>query len=335
MIKNAAWIIAALGIIMGIMAIANEVWGNGINKQLVRKIRIVVIIMVVGLIAINSYYQVDQTEYAIETTFGKVTNDQIGSGPHFKIPLVQKVYKLSKETYSISFGYDLLDGENIENNDAKMITGDENIILADLEVQYRIVDPIAYLFNTTDPKNILFNATSASLRNVIGNSTVDDALTDGRSRIIEDITVDLKELVSQYNIGVNIVNVNLQDVDLPTYEVDAAFKAVTDAREQRLTKINEAEKYRNEKLNRIKGEQDAIISRAEGTKITMVEKAKADVASFNAIYGEYARNKEVTRQRLITDTLNNVLKDKKVYITDGEGTVKYLPIDVINKGGGE
>ena len=122
---------------------------------------------------------------------------------------------------------------------------------------------------------------------------------------------------------------------MPTTEVDAAFKAVTDAREERITKINEANKYRNEKINQVKGEQSAILSRAEGEKIKLTEKAKGDVAQFNAIYSEYQVNPNVTRDRLNIQAIQNTFEGANILVVDGNGdTVKYLPIEnLLNKGG--
>lgn len=291
------------------------------------------ILVAIG-IASTCIYTVDQTDYAVISTFGKPNTEIVSSGLKLKLPNpIQKVDKLSKETFSTTIGYTVQNDDVIvEDHEAKMITGDENIILADLEIQWKIDDPIAFLYNTNDPRMILRNATSSSLRGVVGSSMVDDVLTDGRSKIITDIRDSLSELVDQYQLGVSIINVNLQDVDLPTDEVDSAFKAVTDAREERLTKVNNAEKYRNEIINEVKGEKDAIISKAEATSVSLVEKAKGDTARFDALYTEYAKNKEVTKQRLITDTLNAILGDVKLYITDGaDGTLKYLPIDQIKE----
>lgn len=297
--------------------------------------------VVFGVIAIvvllSSFYTVDQTEFAVLTTFGKPSDDIIGSGLKFKLPYpIQKVHKLSKETFSLTLGYNETGNKlDIHESESKMITGDENIILADLEVQWKIVDPIAFLYNTSDPETILYNATSSSLRTVIGSSTVDDALTDGRTKIISDIRENLIQLANVYDLGISIINVNLQDVDLPTTEVDAAFKSVTDAREERITKINEANKYRNEKINQVAGEQAAIISKAEGEKISIVEKAKGDVAQFNAIYSEYKNNPAITRHRLIIQALELAFKDAQLIIVDDSGdTVKYLPIETMMKRGG-
>lgn len=312
------------------------------KKSLNIKVNPKILWFVLGLFLIlvilaSSFYTVDQTEFAVLTTFGKPGEEIIESGLKFKLPYpIQKVHKLSKETFSLTIGYKEVGDQTIINEyESKMITGDENIILADLEVQWKIVDPVAFLYNTSDPRTILYNATSSSLRTVIGSSTVDEALTDGRTKIINDIRENLIDLVNLYDLGISIINVNLQDVDLPTSQVDAAFKAVTDAREERITKINEAEKYKNEKINQVEGELAAILSKAEGEKITLIEKAKGDVAQFNAIYSEYKNNPEITRHRLTIQALELAFKDAQLIIVDDSGgTVKYLPIDnMLRKGG--
>ncbi len=311
---------------------------KGVDIKINPKLVWVVGILLVVLVALStSFYTVDQTEYAVLTTFGRPTENVIESGLKFKLPYpIQNVHKLSKETFSLALGYEGKgEGLEIKEAESKMITGDENIILADLEVQWKIVDPVAFLYNTNDPQKILYNATSSSLRSVIGSSTVDEALTDGRTEIINDIRDNLVNLVDVYKLGISIINVNLQDVDLPTTEVDAAFKAVTDAREERITKINEANKYRNEKINQVQGEQSAILSRAEGEKIKLTEKAKGDVAKFNAIYSEYKVNSNVTRNRLNIEAIQNTFKGASIIVVDeGGNTVKYLPIEnLLNKGG--
>lgn len=312
---------------------------KGFNMDINPKIVLgVLLVALVILVVSTSLYTVDQTEFAVLTTFGRPTENIIESGLKFKLPYpIQRVHKLSKETFSLTLGYESqTEGLEIQEAESKMITGDENIILADLEVQWKIVDPVAYLYKTSDPEKILYNATSSCLRSVIGSSTVDDALTDGRTSIINDIRDNLVELVDIYDLGVAIINVNLQDVDLPTTEVDAAFKAVTDAREERITKINEANKYRNEKINQVKGEQSAILSRAEGEKIRLTEKAKGDVAKFNAIYSEYKSNPEVTRNRLNIEAIKIAFKDANVLVVDDNGdTVKYLPIENLKEKGGK
>lgn len=308
------------------------------NKSYTKIIVVVFIAAVILMFGATSFYTVDQTEYAVLVTFGKPSPTIIAPGLRFKLPYpIQVVKKLSRETFSLTFGYEEdANGVSTKEMDAKMITGDENIILADLEVQWQIVDPIAYLYNTDDPVNILRNATSASLRGVIGSSLVDEALTDGRTRIMNDIRDSLVNMVESYNLGIAVRNVNLQDVDLPTVAVSDAFKKVASAREERVTKINEANRYRAEKINTAEGQVAALISKAEGDKVTRIEEARGDVAQFDAIYSEYVNNKAITRDRLMIETLEQILPDIKIYImqeSDGSSTVKYLPLDQVTRGG--
>ncbi|KUO48947.1 MAG: phage tail protein [Desulfitibacter sp. BRH_c19] len=305
------------------------------NKKIIGSFLGIVLIGILALSVATAWFTVDQSEQAIVVTLGKPDPTIVPAGLHFKAPFpIQQVKKLSRETFSLTFGYEESEGESTVNEqDAKMVTGDENIILADLEVQWRITDPVAFLYNTEDPYSILYNATSASLRGTIGSSSVDDALTDGRSEIMNDVRDLLATKVELYNLGITIVNVNLQDVDLPNEEVSLAFRKVTDAREQRNTKINQANRYRNENLNVAKGESEAMISRAEGQRIARIEGARGDVAKFNAIYAEYGSNKQITRQRLILEVMDEIMPNAKIYImNEGSDTVKYLPLETVRGG---
>lgn len=305
--------------------------------------KIFVVVVIVGLLLVlsgTSFYTVDQTEYAVLVTFGKPSTAIISPGLRFKLPYpIQVVKTVSRETFSLTLGYDDSGkGTTVQETEAKMITGDENIILADLEVQWQVIDPVAFVYNSEDPVNILRNATSSALRGVIGSSLVDDALTDGRTRIMNDIRDTLVEMIDSYDIGIAIRNVNLQDVDLPTDEVSDAFKKVASAREERITKINQANRYKNEKINTAEGQKEALISKAQGVKVSRVEQARGDVAQFDAIYSEYINNKDITRDRLMIETLERVLPDVQIYImqeNEGSNVVKYLPLDQVKKGGND
>lgn len=151
-----------------------------------------------------------------------------------------------------------------------MITGDENIVLADMVVQWKITDPAKFLYRSYEPEQILYNATSASLRSVIGSSKIDDALTSGKAKIEADVRELLTALMKKYDIGISILAVKLQDVDLPNDEARKAFTNVTDARETMNTKINEANKYRNKRTKEAEGEKDALISQAEADKVARI-----------------------------------------------------------------
>lgn len=286
---------------------------------------------IIALIAVfTSWYTVDESEQAVIITFGRADETVTDSGLHFKLPWpVQTVEILSKETFSLQFGYKQNKEGELEVYDAetKMITGDNNIVLTDLVVQWKITDPRKYLFNSQNPEKILHSATSSAIRSIIGSSKIDEALTDGKGEIEVETRDLLVTLIEKYDIGVSILGVKLQDVELPNKDVRAAFTAVTDALETKNTKINEAKKYVNKRTSEAQGEKDAIISKAEGAKTARIQQAQGDVAVFNKMYEQYKGNQQITRERLILETLENVLPKAQLYIMNDDGsTMKYLPL---------
>jgi modulator of FtsH protease HflK len=298
-------------------------------KRIYKIVGLIFLVAIVGIVGFTTWYTVDESEQAVIITFGKVEDGVNEPGLHFKLPWpIQAVETLSKETFSLQFGYEEKDGEVKEfPEETKMITGDENIVLADLVVQWKITDPAKYLFNAEKPEEILYNSTSASLRSIIGSSKIDDALTSGKAEIEAEVRDLLSTLVEKYDIGISILAVKLQDVELPNVEVRKAFTNVTDAREMMNTKINEAGKYRNKRTNEAKGEVAALNSTALGDKAARIETARGDVSVFNKLYGEYATNPDITRQRLILETLEQVLPNAEIYIMNDNGdTLKYFPI---------
>ncbi|RDI44241.1 FtsH protease activity modulator HflK [Falsibacillus pallidus] len=291
-------------------------------------------IILLGIVLFTSWYTVDESDQAVILTFGKAEDTIVEPGLHFKMPWpIQSVEKLSKETFSLQFGYEEKDGVVKEHrNDTKMITGDENIVLADLVVQWKISNPKKYLFNSDKPKELLYDSTSASLRSVIGSSKIDDALTSGKAEIEGKVRDSLASLIKKYDLGISILAVKLQDVELPNQEVRKAFTNVTDARETMNTKINEAKKYRNKAINEAQGEKDAIKSKAIGDKTARIQTARGDVALFNKLFEQYKTNPEITKDRLVIETLEKVLPNAEIYIMNDEGsTMKYLPIKPIEK----
>ncbi|MDQ0245873.1 membrane protease subunit HflK [Bacillus fengqiuensis] len=303
-------------------------------RQISKYVGIVIGVLLLGIAAFTTWYTVDESEQAVIATFGAVDEGVAEPGLHFKLPWpIQKVEKLSKETFSLQFGYDEKDGDIKEiPKDTKMITGDENIVLADMVVQWKITSPEKYLYNAEDPQKILYNATSASLRSIIGSSKIDDALTSGKAEIEAQVRDLLSNLVERYDVGISILSVKLQDVELPNDEVRKAFTNVTDAREMMNTKINEANKYRNKRTKEAEGEKDAIISNAEGDKAARIQTARGDVAVFDSVYNEYKNAPDITKQRLILETIDRVLPDAEIYIMKDDGnTMKYLPIQPMEK----
>ncbi|KPB05443.1 tail fiber protein [Bacillus sp. CHD6a] len=302
-------------------------------KRIYTTVFLVILAAVIGSVALTSWYTVDQSEQAVIMTFGKVEEGISEPGLHFKMPWpIQTVETMSKETFSLQFGYQEKDGELVEyTNDTKMITGDENIVMADMVVMWKITDPGKYLFNSDNPQSVLYNATSASLRSIIGSTEIDEALTSGKSQIEVEVFDLLTSLMETYDIGISISSVNLQDVELPNKEVRKAFTDVTDAREMENTKNNEAKRYQNQRLNEAEGEKDAIISKAEGEKAARIERARGDVAKFNSLYNEYVNAPELTKKRLILETMEEVLPYAEIYIMNDDGnTMKYFPLRTEN-----
>ena len=284
-------------------------------KKAGRMVIIIALVIVLASAAMSCFYTVDDKQQAVVTTFGKVT-DITDAGVHFKIPLIQQVRKVDVNVYQkIELGYST-NGSHmaVNENESTMITGDYNIVNVDFFVEYKISDPVAYLYSSNDPELILRNLIQSQVRNVVGSSTVDSVLTDGK----ENIQMQVRELVSsilaEYNIGLTLVDVKIQDSEPPTAEVIEAFKAVETAKQQAETVVNQAKAYQNAQLPLAQAQADALIQNAQYLKQKRINEAIQQVAMFSAMYEEYARNPEITRSRMYYEAIQQVLPDVKLYI---------------------
>lgn len=285
-------------------------------------------ILVVVWLATTTWFRVQEHEEALVLTMGRA-NRQVEKGVHGKLPAPFEtvVIKPVNIMQQLTFGYKQV-GSNTQlvQDEALMITGDENLVWADLLVEWKISDIKKYMFHAETPEGILRNAVSASLRSVIGTTTLDSAITTGKFEVQQRVEEQLKDLIDGYDIGIQVVSVKLQDVEPPD-AVKAEFKAVTDARESRVTKINEAGKYRNDKLPRARGEAEQLVMQAEGRKVARINQALGDVARYKAILEAYKAAPTITEQRLILETLEAILPGADITIADtGGDTVKYLPV---------
>ena len=286
------------------------------------------------------FYTVDDKQQAVVTTFGKVT-DITDAGVHFKLPFgIQQVQKVDVNVYQkIELGYSS-DGDyyNVNENESTMITGDYNIVNVDFFVEYKISDPVQYLYSSNDPELILRNLIQSQVRNVVGSSTVDAVLTDGK----ESIQMQVKELVSsilaKYDIGLTLVDVKIQDAEPPTVDVIEAFKAVETAKQQAETVINDAKAYQNAQLPQAQAQADKLIQNAEYLKQKRINEAHEQVAMFTATYVEYAQNPGITRSRMYYETISQVLPGVKLYISTGSGAGSdvqmLLPLESLVGGNG-
>ena len=283
------------------------------------------VILVIVLIS-GSFYSVSEDQQAVVTTFGKVVRTDT-AGVHFKLPLIQKAHKVDVTTHGASIGYEIANS-NQEwgyKENPQMITSDFNLIDVDFYIEYKVNDPVAYLYNSEDPEIILNNEAMSSIRGIISDYKVDDVMTTAKGEIQQKIKDSLMEKLSERNIGIQLVNVMIQDVEPPTSEVMGAFKSVETAKQGADTAINNANRYKNEQLPHAEAEADKIIQAAEAGKAARIAEAEGQVARFNKMYDEYQKYPLITKKRLFYETMEDVLPDLEVVITDGN-TQNILPI---------
>ena len=292
-------------------------------KKLGRYFLLGVLALVVLLGALTSFYTVDDKQQGVVTTFGRVT-DVVEPGLHFKMPFgIQQVYHVDVNVYQkIELGYftDSRGSTVSVEDESSMITGDYNIVHVDFLVEYKISDPVQYLFSSDEPQMILKNLIQSQVRNVVGSSTVDAVLTSGK----ENIQMQVKELVSQildeYDIGLTLIEVRIQDAEPPTNEVIEAFKAVETAKQNAEAVVNEAMAYQNAQLPDAQAQADKLLQDAEYLKQKRINEAVEAVAMFEAMYAEYAQNPEITRARMYYEAISQILPGVKVYINTGSGS---------------
>ena len=262
------------------------------------------LVIIAGL-AGDATYQIQEQEQAVLTTFG-VPKAVAETGLHFKIPFIQKVQKVNTTIQGFPIGYSMGDNSVVEN-EGIMITSDYNFIDVDFFVEYRI--------------------SQSCIRTVIASYDVDEVLTTGKGEIQSKIKEMILKQMEEQDLGIQLVNITIQDSEPPTQEVMKAFKAVETAKQGKETALNNANKYRNEKLPEAEAEADQIIQDAEAQKQVRINEAEAEVARFNAMYEEYVKNPEITKKRMFYEAMEDVLPGMKIVIDNGDGVQKVLPLD--------
>lgn len=267
------------------------------------------------------------------TTFGRVTS-VTDAGVHFKLPLgIQKAHKVDVNVFQrIELGYRTdaraPEGYTLVTSESTMITGDYNIVNVEFFVEFKVSDPVKYLFASYEPVSVLRNLVQSQVRNVVGSTSVDAVLTTGK----EAIQMQVKELISgvleKYDIGLMLTDVKIQDSEPPTDEVTAAFKAVETAKQNAETVINEAKAYQNAELPAANARADSLRQNAEYLMQKRINEAIEKVAMFEAMYSEYELDPEITRSRMYYEAITEILPGVKLYIDMSEGGVqKLLPLE--------
>lgn len=298
-----------------------------------------------GLIAIilliiitNSFYTISPEEVGVILRFGKYSHTA-GPGLNFKIPWIDDLEKVPiQRQLKEEFGFRTVEagvrtryasGSFLE--ESLMLTGDLNSAVVEWIVQYRVNDPYKFLFKVRGTQNTFRAMTEAVMREIIGDRSVDEVLTTGRQEISVTAKIKLQELCEQYETGIKVDQVVLQDVNPPD-RVKPSFNEVNQAQQEKEKLINQAQSEYNKVIPRAAGEAEKVVQEANGYALERVNKAKGEAARFNSLFAEYRKAKDVTRQRIYLETLNKILpKVGKKLIVD-ESIKGLYPLLDLNKG---
>ena len=303
---------------------------------------LVLVVLAAALIWLGSgIYRIQPGEQGVELLFGefvKLTSPGLNYWPPSPIGEVIKVNAERTNTEEIGFRGSA-QGSSAGGRDVPleslMLTGDQNIIDIDFVVQWRIKNAADYLFNIRDPQNTIKAAAESAMREVIGRTPLESALTRERQRVQDDTQILLQEILDDYGAGVVVVSLQLQNADPPRDVIDA-FNDVQRAKQDQERSINEATAYSNNIVPRARGESQKMIQEAEAYKEQVIKEAEGEAQRFLSVYESYKDAKDVTRLRLYLERMQEVLQGSNKIILDqkgGEqGVVPYLPLNELMKG---
>lgn len=278
-------------------------------------------------ISFDGFYTVGEQEQAVITMFGNILRTDT-AGLYFKLPFIQRVQIVDMTTHGSTIGYDTdKKGRTSSREDESvMITSDFNFVNIDFYLEYKVSDPVAYLYNSDNPELILRNMLLSCIRSTVADYPVDEVITTAKSQIQTSVRDKLTDMLAQSNIGLQCVNLTVQDAEPPTDKIIQAFKEVETARQARETMINSAKKYQSEQIPAAGAKADQIIQKAEAVKSARIAEAKGQTSRFVNMFEEYKAYPLITKQRLFYETLEEILPSAKIIITDGESQ-KLLPVD--------
>ncbi|MCG8454328.1 MAG: FtsH protease activity modulator HflK [Spirochaetales bacterium] len=323
-------------------------FGNkGGNRGRITLLALAALVLVAIL---TSFYTVDANEKAVVTRFGRYhsTNDE---GLNFKMPFgIDQVYKVTQTVQAEQFGFRTLqagvnstfDQQRDYTNESEMLTGDLNIVDAQWIIEYRIVDPKAWLFNVDNsPVNrfqdfrdkTIRDITQSVVNQLVGDRPILAVMTDDRENVEFQAKQKIQEDLDAFGLGVKLTEVKMQQVVAPKGEVQEAFDDVQKATQDREKLINEGEQAYRAEIPRIEGEAKQMLAEAEGYKSARINRAQGEIALFQAIYDEYRQSKDVTRERLYYETMAKVLANSENTDVIDKGLENFLPLK--NLGGAQ
>ena len=299
------------------------------------------LVLLGAIMLLTMFYTVEADEVAVVQRFGKYMRQE-EPGLRMKLPLgietkrLVKVKRVDKEEFGFRTeepGVRTRYSKGSFLDESLMLTGDLNVAEVPWIVQYRIVDPVKYLFGNRNPKLALRDVAQIVMRSVVGDYTVTEVLTERRAEIEHQVQLKMQELLNLYETGLRVETVKMQGVTPPSDEVKRAFNEVNEAQQEQARKINEAVQAFNQEVPRERGEAERTIAKAEGYAINRTNTAKGDTARFNALLTEYRKAPEVTRRRLYLETMREILPTvKQVYVFDGEQPSSVLPFLDLQRG---
>ena len=309
-------------------------------KMNIKAIGLAVAVILILSFFFSLWFTVEPEEVGVVLQFGKFTRT-VDPGLNFKMPFgIEKVYKVPVERQlKLEFGFRTATpgvrtryAATNYQEESLMLTGDLNAAEVEWIVQFRISDPYKFLFRVRNAEQTFRDINEAVMRKVVGDRTVDEVLTVGRQEVATTVTVKLQELCDQYETGIKVDQVVLQDVNPPEL-VKPAFNEVNEAQQEREKLINQAKSEYNKVIPKAKGEASRTIEEAKGYALERVNNARGEAARFSAVFREYSKAKVVTRQRIYLETMNDVMqKVGRKLITDEEAT-GILPLFQFDKGG--
>ena len=303
-----------------------EVFMNPSSKQITKASKWLIIIAILVILVLNSFYTISEQESAVVTTFG-IASPETNSGLHFKIPFIQQITKVDTTIKGFPIGYDILTNESIED-ESLMITSDFNFVNVDFYVEYRVTDPVKALYASSDYEKVLKTISQSSIRTAIGSYDVDSVITTGKSEIQSHIREKIENELTKRDLGIQLINITIQDAEPPTAEVLEAFMNVESAKQGAETSVNNANKYRSEQVPAAEAEVDLILKEAESAKEARINEAEGQAARFNAMFEEFKKYPLITKQRMFYEAMEDILPDLNVIIDNSEtGTQKILPLE--------
>ena len=282
---------------------------------------LIIPLVLAALWASSGFFTVEPAEVGLVKRFGKYVREvEPGLNYHLPVPIEEVIKVNTNRTNRLEIG------GNSGNEETMMLTKDENIADIKFVVQYRVSTSGAkkYAFNVFNPEKAITDAATSAMREVIGRNTIDDALTEKRSAIQDDTLQTLQAMLDKYEIGVLVQNVELQDVHVPR-EVSQAFRDVTSAREDSARTVNEATGYRNKVMPEAEGQAFTIEAAAQAYAAQRINMAQGETTRFKALLTEYQKAPEITRRRLLLETMDQIVPGAEKYILTGEMGQLFLP----------